>query len=372
MKFPFHNVLLILAVIIFSGAAQAGSLGERLQQALSGEQSSMDEILPPEEAFYFTYELQGANTLQLSWDIEYGYYLYQHRFQFESLTPGLSFGDYSLPGGEQKDDPAFGLVTVNKDRVDIAVPLILTQSGAQTIQLKVHYQGCKEGSVCYPPQEQALTLAVANDASSGNASHSVRPGKISEQDAILQRLSTGNVITNIGLFFVFGLLLSLTPCVFPMIPILSGIIVGQGASVTAWRGFWLALVYVVAMALTYAALGVIAAYFGINLQAASQNIGVMLLFSGLFVLLALSMFGFYELQLPASWQSAFNRWSAQQGSGSFLGAAGDGCFFSRYCWPLCGTASGRCVALHQSNRRCCIGWFGLVCYGHGVLVCRYW
>ena len=315
-----HLFTILILLCLVTPLAQAGSLGDRLQQALGNDQNSNDEILPPEEAFYFTYQLQDRQ-LRLTWDIEYGYYLYQHRFQFEPLTEGLQFGDFILPDGEEKDDPAFGVVTVNKDKVEIDLPLIVPASTDDLIRLRVHYQGCKEGSVCYPPQEQLLEIALGDSGALDTESRRSGKEKISEQDAIQKRLASGNALTNIGLFFVFGLLLSLTPCVFPMVPILSGIVVGQGEDITPTRAFLLSLVYVLAMALTYAVLGVVAAAFGINLQAASQNVWVMLCFSGIFVLLALSMFGFYELQIPSAWQSRLNRWSEQQGQGSLLGTA---------------------------------------------------
>ena len=150
-----------------------------------------------------------------------------------------------------------------------------------------------------------ITSAVAKTIAGEVGSAVAEPGtkQLSEQDTITERLSDGAFLQNIIIFFGFGLLLALTPCVFPMIPILSGIIVGQGSSMTTLRSFYISLTYVVAMALTYAILGVIAGSFDLNLQAASQNIWVITAFSAVFVLLALSMFGFYELQLPASWQN---------------------------------------------------------------------
>ncbi|MEX0950701.1 MAG: protein-disulfide reductase DsbD, partial [Gammaproteobacteria bacterium] len=145
---------------------------------------------------------------------------------------------------------------------------------------------------------------------------------LSAQDSITARLRNSGFLLNIAAFFGFGLLLSLTPCIFPMIPILSGIIVGQNSvrRVTAWSGFLLSVAYVVAMALTYAVLGMIAGSFNFNLQAASQNVWALSAFSAVFVLLALSMFGFYQLQLPASWQTRLQAIGSER-SGSLLGAA---------------------------------------------------
>ncbi len=159
----------------------------------------------------------------------------------------------------------------------------------------------------------------------GRDSDAIETGtrQISEQDTITERLLDGGFLQNIMVFFGFGLLLALTPCVFPMVPILSGLIVRQGSSITTLRSFYMSLTYVLAMALTYAVLGVIAASFSFNLQAASQNVWVITAFSGVFVLLALSMFGFYELQLPNSWQNKLSATRDGQG-GTLHGVAAMG------------------------------------------------
>ncbi|MEE8321913.1 MAG: protein-disulfide reductase DsbD [Gammaproteobacteria bacterium] len=179
----------------------------------------------------------------------------------------------------------------------------------------------------YPPIKKIVPMildavsAPAMAATPETPAHSNSKQKISEQDSITRKLQEGSFLVNIMTFFGFGLLLSLTPCVFPMVPILSGIIVGQGAVITTMRAFILSLIYVLAMAATYSVLGIVAGSFNLNLQAASQNVWVISLFSGVFVLLALSMFGFYELQLPGRWQSGLAATSGRQQGGTIRGTA---------------------------------------------------
>jgi thiol:disulfide interchange protein DsbD len=192
----------------------------------------------------------------------------------------------------------------------IEVPLHFTRppGPAAEITLVADFQGCRDGDICYPPMSRGVTFempsAGAGDLPPAGAA-GAGPGQnvdgnavpLSEQDR-LARLLTSNPAAALAAFFIAGLLLAFTPCVFPMVPILSGIIVGQGARLTTLRAFWLSLVYVLAMAATYTVAGVLAGLFGQNLQALFQNPWIISGFVLVFVLLALSMFGFYELQLP--------------------------------------------------------------------------
>jgi thiol:disulfide interchange protein DsbD len=201
------------------------------------------------------------------------------------------------------------------------------------VTLIAKYQGCAEIGICYPPQTQRVSLslpealvtavlpaaAAAPAAVAPAASASDQP--ISEQDQIAAVLANSGLWVVIAAFFGFGLLLAFTPCVFPMIPILSGIIAGQGTKITTRKAFVLSLVYVLAMALTYTLVGVLAGLFGANLQAAFQDPWVLSAFALVFVLLALSMFGFYDLQLPSSLQSKLAELSNQQEGGTLIGVA---------------------------------------------------
>ena len=320
MKSAVIKSLLTLLLLAFSSFLNAGSLGEKLDSIFTDD-AVEDEILDPEIAFLFNSRVVDAEHLSLGWTVESGYYLYQNRFSFKSLTPSISVGEITFPAGKAKNDPAFGDVIVYPDDVELNVPIVRSTSEPVNLELEIKYQGCKEDSICYPP----ITKLVSFDLPAATAS---KPGStevtatvnISEQDAISRQLSEKSLWVNLAIFFVFGLLLALTPCVFPMIPILSGIIVGQGENMSTRKAFILSLAYVLAMALTYAVLGMIAGSFKLNLQAASQNLWVILAFSFIFIVLALSMFGFYEITMPAAIQSRLGKLSDKQGSGSVQGA----------------------------------------------------
>lgn len=318
-----------VCLLVLPGPAGAGSLGDRISGLIGGNGPADGEFLPPDEAFELSAEVVAPDRIQVYWQIAEGYYLYRDKFSFEVDEPGVTVNGVALPEGEIEEDPYFGRVAINTGVVEAGVTLAREKQTAQGINLAVAYQGCKKDAICYPPQTRTLALALpaggasipsatGGDSATGSAEAVTN---LSEHDRITQNLKDESVLLNIVVFFGFGLLLALTPCVFPMIPILSGIIVGHGRDITTGRAFLLSLVFVVAVSITYAVLGVIAGYFGFNLQAASQNIWVIALFSAVFIALALSMFGFYELQLPVSWQERLNQTSRQQKKGSLHGAA---------------------------------------------------
>jgi len=285
------------------------------------------EFMDPDEAFIVSAKAVSENVIKVQWQVADGYYLYKDKFQFSLQGDDLTITDIKLPEGKLKNDPDFGSVWVNYHDVDAQLTIQRRVVVASTAELLVNYQGCKEDVLCYPPISKTLSInliasAVAETTRGADDSAASESGtkELSAQDAITERLSDDAFLQNIIIFLGFGLLLALTPCVFPMIPILSGIIVGQGSSITTLRSFYISLTYVIAMALTYGVLGIIAGSFELNLQTASQNIWVITAFSGVFVLLALSMFGFYELQLPASWQNKLSGASGKQG-GTLHGVA---------------------------------------------------
>ena len=294
--------LLILLVVALSvpGVASAGGFGDRLGQIFDSKSDS-DEILHPEVAFQFFPQAYTDGKLVINWEIEPGYYLYKDKLSFSSTSPGIELDAAVLPAGKSKDDPVFGVVEVYYSGNGISVTMHNTTGWPDMLDVVISFQGCKEDSVCYPPTEKKYSIPVQTVAATEIKSTPVN--RVSEQDAITLALKDKGLLLNLISFFGFGFLLALTPCVFPMIPILSGIIVGQGEKITRRRAFMLSLAYVLAMAITYALLGVIAGLFSINLQVASQNPWVLGGFSLVFVALALSMFDFYQLQLPASWQT---------------------------------------------------------------------
>lgn len=313
--------------MLMGSAVQAGgSFTEKLGSLLGKNTSQEEEILDPDVAFIFSSDVAGSSTVLLRWEIEDGYYLYRDNFKFVIDDTEVKPGTAVLPPGKLKEDPDFGNVQVYYRNAEIKLPLIRKSESEQEINLTVTYQGCKEDTICYPPVNKTIPLflsAAVAGTEKANIAASVIPDSptiISRQDAISHSLKDSSLLANMLVFLGFGLLLAFTPCIFPMIPILSGIIVGHGHKITSYHAFMLSLVYVLAMSATYAVLGVIAGSFSFNLQAASQNVWVITAFSGVFVLLALSMFGFYELQLPASWQTRLNQLGNKQKHGSLIGA----------------------------------------------------
>jgi thioredoxin:protein disulfide reductase len=319
--------VLFFSALLFSLIVNAGELGNKLTDLFSLQDSSAtDEILDPEIAFRVVTDVEQANQLVVSWDIEPGYYLYKNKFSVNSANPNVSLAFYEFPKGKEKQDPAFGQVEVFYNHAQVTIPFQITDAIIKEFDIDVAYQGCKEDSVCYPPIKKTLTVSIPATYNSLAANN--KPGQtsteflqVSEQDAVTQKLKDKSLLINILSFFGFGFLLALTPCVFPMIPILSGIIVGEGQHITRTRAIMLSISYVIAMALTYSILGIIAGLFNLNLQAASQNVWVLSFFSGVFVLLALSMFGFYQLHLPAHWQSKLSKSHNTEHHGTLKGAA---------------------------------------------------
>jgi thiol:disulfide interchange protein DsbD len=288
--------------------------------------TGQDELLPPEQAFEFSAFVKTANTLYVNWEIAPNYYLYREKIKLELLNAnGTQLGTYSVPNGIPKHDEAFGSVEIFYDALNFDVPLQRASNAAQTVILRASYQGCAERGVCYPPmnKEIELTLPVTQQVQAlPNTPVQTEASKpLSEQDAIVRSLRQDSVLMTLLSFLGFGLLLSLTPCIFPMIPILSGIIIGHDHSVSTRRAFLLSLSYVLASALTYTLFGVLAALFGENLQSDLQQPWVISLFSLIFVVLSLSMFGFYELELPNTLKDRLNKSSFRYQNGSLWGAA---------------------------------------------------
>ena len=266
------------------------------------------EFLKADEAFIFSAELTESSDLKLSWKIADGYYLYREKLQF-SLTEGGELATAQYPPSILKEDPVFGSIQIYKQPLlEIIVPL--KNKSLDSVTLSVKYQGCAFAGLCYPPTTKVLELSKgANNIN------------LSEQDRLAKLLANANVFYTLLIFFGLGLLLSLTPCVFPMIPILSGIIVGQGKNITTYKAFWISLIYVIAMAMTYAIFGVLTALIGGNLSAAFQTPWVLISFSLVFVLLSFSMFGFYKLELPSSLQTKLATISQNQQGGTLIGVA---------------------------------------------------
>jgi len=315
----------------------AATLTEALQQPSAGlgQDTLEDEpALPADQAFRYEAIAYSPETILVRFTSQPGYYLYRDKLAFRVTGgEGIDIREVGLPKGRIKDDPEFGPVEVFYDQVEIPVDLTRPAGPEQEVSLEADYQGCRDGDICYPPQTSNVYVVL--DASGGSAGSvqlaestpqsapatpvtNARP--VSEQDA-LARMLLDNPAGALLAFFIAGILLAFTPCVFPMVPILSGIIAGQGDNMTTARAFWLSLVYVLAMAVTYTIAGVLAGLFGQNLQAWFQNPWILGIFIAIFIALALSMFGFFELQLPSSLQTRLTQASSQQKGGNLVGVA---------------------------------------------------
>jgi thiol:disulfide interchange protein DsbD len=279
------------------------------------------ELLEPEKAFRFAARLKDARTIEVSYQIAPGYYLYRDKFRFTLAPEGVKAGEPQLPAGRKHRDEFFGEVETYRGHLSILLPF--DPADAKVIQLAALSQGCADVGVCYVPHEQKAELRLAA-LGAGEARIDV-PGASfvavgGEEDQVATLLRGGFWLA-IASFFGFGLLLSFTPCVLPMVPILSSIIVGAGHPVSKTKGFLLALAYVLGMAVTYAVAGVAAGLSGAMLSAALQNPWVVGAFAALFVALAASMLGAYELQLPVALQSrlatASNRFHGGHAAGVF-------------------------------------------------------
>jgi len=318
-----------------SATDSSGALGalKKFGQDL-GIASNNDDFLPVDQAFAFSAAVENGNLLKAHWEIAEGYYLYRDKFKFSLKdSDGVEIAEITMPPGKEKEDESFGKMVVYLHQADIPIPLKRTVLEAKDITLVAKYQGCAEKGLCYPPQTREMPLSLpagqampvalsgtgSTSASSSTAAAAGGDEIISEQDQIAATLANGNAVLTIISFFGFGLLLAFTPCVFPMIPILSSIIIGQGKDVSTKKAFIMSLVYVLAMALTYTVAGILAGLFGANLQAAFQNPWILSAFALVFVALSFSMFGFYDIQMPSFIQSRLTEISNRQQGGTLIG-----------------------------------------------------
>ena len=307
--------LLTLLLLVFSCAVQAAE----------------PELLDPEQAFRFAARVAGPDALEVRYRIAPGYYMYRDKLRFSVEPAEVRLGAPQLPSGMHKTDKFFGDVEIYRGEVRILLPLESPGTAAK-LTLTAVSQGCADAGVCYVPQEQKAELKLAA-YSSGAVSPFAAPAPGNDpspfidvpgparqgDDFAVAELFRGGFWLMVGSFFVFGLLLSFTPCVLPMVPVLSGIIAGRGGRLTKTHGLLLSAVYVLGMAITYAAAGVAAGLSGAVLSAALQNPWVLGSFAAIFVVLALAMLGFYELQLPVALQTRLAQTSNRLHGGHFMG-----------------------------------------------------
>ncbi|HLT90249.1 MAG TPA: protein-disulfide reductase DsbD [Woeseiaceae bacterium] len=311
------------SVALTAAPAQGGNGGFSFLKGLTGGDD--EAFLPVDEAFRPEVRALDGNTLEVSLAVAPGYYLYKDKIAARTGSPQVQLGRLELPAGEMKADPYFGDMEVYHDDVLATLPVARATPEALEIELELDYQGCAEDGICYPPQTRRFSvvlpqatavtaLAQAGERGSGDAA------PVSEQARLAALVEGGSVLAMVAKFFVAGLLLAFTPCVLPMVPILSGIIAGDRGPPGPARGFSLALAYVAGMALVYTLAGIAAAAIGAQLQATFNQPWVLTLFAGLFVVLALGMFGLYDLQMPSAVQTRLAALAGRQKGGTYVGA----------------------------------------------------
>jgi len=355
MKKYIHHLFRLIALIViaqvgFSAVAQQSIFDTSSSALFSNE----DEFLKPEQAFVFNFDQQN-NIVKVSFDIAEGYYLYKKQFKFTSENSEIA--EVLLPNGIEHEDEFFGKQQIFIGELIFDVPLAsVNEQGL----LKIRYQGCAEKGLCFPPITKSVDLnklstdaagvfSALNQATESTTSTNTT-SEVSEQYQLADMLKGDNIWLTLLAFFVGGLLLSFTPCVFPMYPILTGIIVGQKEQLSTKKAFSLSFFYVQGMAVTYTILGIVVALAGAKFQAMFQHPYVLIALSLLFIFLALSMFGLFNLALPSSWQNKLNNISNSQKGGSYWGVLTMGAISGLVASP-CTTAplTGALLYISQSG-----------------------
>ena len=272
-----------------------------------------DQFLPVEQAFVFDF-VQQQDQLVVSWTIADGYYLYKDKIKLGGIA--VSFSHPSYPASMTIEDEFFGVTEVYFHQLTLRIPLTDISEDAV---VKIQYMGCAEAGLCYPPVTKELPL-MQLQADQGSNSSNQADIPVSSQNTLAEKLSDGASLATLAGFFLLGLGLAFTPCVFPMYPILTSIIVGQGKQLSSKRAFTLSFSYVQGMAITYSLLGLVVASLGVKFQGFIQHPAVLIVASIIFVVLALSMFGVFNFSLPSSWQEKVSNVSNKQQGGSLKGA----------------------------------------------------
>ncbi|MDG2107850.1 MAG: protein-disulfide reductase DsbD [Woeseiaceae bacterium] len=281
----------------------------------------ISDPLPVDEAFIPKAFAIDGNTIKFSIHILPDYYLYQSKISVVSLNKKVKIGQLNLPKGKIKTDEWLGEQEVYFEEVLGHAAIARATPEAMDLKIELNYQGCKVDSICYMPVSKILTINLPESIVKSDLSKSIIYNEpISEQARLAQIIMESNIWIAAGLFFLAGLGLAFTPCVLPMVPILSGIIAGEGNNVNSMRGFMLALSYVMGIAIVYTVAGIATAALGLQLQASFNQPWILILFAGLFVVLALGMFGVYDLQMPSNIQSKLSNISGSQRSGTMIGA----------------------------------------------------
>jgi thiol:disulfide interchange protein DsbD len=402
---------LLLAAGLFAGLVATSAHGEEGEAASAGESGGVlsklrkltaepdaePEFLPVDKAFQVSVRARDAHTVVAEFVPAKGYYLYRDKLGVApDASPGVAVQSLTVPRGEMKNDPNFGDTEVFHGPVQAVLALERRHAGEQRISVEAKFQGCAEAGLCYPPERKRFDLVLAAfdtgaakpraapaaaaappaTAAAPQATAPVpaaapkpsaaAPGAPDETSRVVQILRERSFWGVVASFFGFGVLLSLTPCVFPMIPILSGIIVGQGHRVSRAHALLLTLIYVLGMAVTYAAAGVAAGLSGTLLSSTLQNPWVLAGFAAIFVALALAMFGLYDLQLPASLQSRLSGASNRLQGGTFWGVLAMGVLSAVIVGPCVAAPLAGALLYINQTRDATLGGTGLFAMALGM------
>jgi thioredoxin:protein disulfide reductase len=328
-----HIAVIALLLVSLAAAAQTATpaspsaVQSAINGALSAGRTSGDDFLSPDKAFRLDALAEGSDRVRLKWQIAEGYYLYRARIKVATASTAAQLGAAEFPPGQVKSDEYFGKQEVYHHELSVLVPVARARGGTFELPLQVTYQGCADAGLCYPPITKTLSVSLSAGAGAALATPSGSAGVgggMAEQDWFAGLIRSGNLLVMLGSFYLAGLVLAFTPCVLPMVPILSGIIAGGGRPVTTARAFALSVTYVLGMALTYTLAGIACAAAGRQVQVVFQQWWVLALFAALFVALALSMFGLFTLQMPAAIQTRIASVSNRQSAGTFGGVAAMG------------------------------------------------
>lgn len=357
------SLLFMLLTVLTVNVPAANAQQSIFDTSSSSLFSNDDEFLKVDQAFVFDF-FQRKQNLEVTFNIQPGYYLYRHQFKITAENATIEVPE--LPSGIDHEDEFFGVQKIFTEQLSFNIRIV---EAAENASITIRYQGCAEKGLCYPPTKQKVTIDAisADEAAVSKADNqsvlnalSTTEGESStanaattessEQFELVDMLKSDSLALTLLAFFTGGLLLSFTPCVFPMYPILTGIIVGQGDNLSTKRAFSLSFFYVQGMAITYTVLGIVVALAGAQFQAMFQHPAVLIALSVLFIFLALSMFGLFNLALPSSWQNKLNNMSNKQEGGSYTGVVSMGAISGLVASP-CTTAplTGALIYISQTG-----------------------
>lgn len=374
-------IFILLTSLLLSVSATPTFAAEDSLAALDSLSSSLgfgeqeNEILEPDVAFQFGYETKG-NTVLAHWEIAPDHYMYRNKFKVVVKEgKGVTIGSTNYPKGDIKNDEFFGKIEVYHLKADAEIALINSTDKDVLTKLQITYQGCAEKTgICYPPIRKTIEVTIKPGGTAASAAAMSAPTTndssefVSEQQEYENLLGSGEIWKIILGFFLGGLALAFTACMYPMIPILSSIIVGQGEKVSTRSAFIMSLVYVEGMALTFGAMGLIVSMVSgsFNIQAYFQSPVILIPFALIFVALSFSMFGFFTIQLPASFQGRLSQISNEQKGGNLIGVAIMGVLSALIIGPCAGPIIIGALTLAAKEGDLFLGFLAMFVLGNGL------